>query len=117
MEAKHVFQFTVHLDYKHTSIEESVYTNVDIETITDRIRDNLDNKDEWKAMSEVENQLQKIIFTPEKIEELKQQICKKIWETPNPFNISCTDWDGGYNVEETDLLENKIEFNEQSFKI
>jgi hypothetical protein len=30
-------------------------------------------------------------------------------EDPNPFNISCTDWDGGYEVDESKLLENIIE--------
>jgi hypothetical protein len=30
-------------------------------------------------------------------------------EDPNPFNISCTDWDGGYEIDESQLLENIVD--------
>ena len=54
-----------------------------------------------------------IVFTKAKINELKKELCKKIMESENPFDISCTDWDGGYLVEESDLLEHKLTLKEK----
>lgn len=45
-----------------------------------------------------------LYFTPERIQEIKEEMCKKIMETP--LMIECVDSDGGYRVEESELLEN-----------
>ena len=44
-------------------------------------------------------------FTQERINELKQQLIQKIQECENPFEISCVDMDGGYNVTEDMLFD------------
>jgi len=43
-------------------------------------------------------------FTQERINELKENLIKKIRETENPFDISCTDIDSGYNVTKEELF-------------
>ena len=43
-------------------------------------------------------------FTKEQIQKIKKELCKKIMEIP--FTIECVDSDGGYMVEESELLEN-----------
>ncbi len=44
-------------------------------------------------------------FTQERINELKQELIQKIQECENPFEISCVDMDGGYNVTEDMLFD------------
>lgn len=43
-------------------------------------------------------------FTQERINELKENLIKKIRETENPFDIICSDTDSGYNVTEEELF-------------
>ena len=102
LEAEHVYRYDVTLNIDLD--EEYVYTNIDFFK-----KLGLDGWDSWDAMNQVEDHIQNLVFTKEKIEELKKKVCEKIMASPNPFEIQCGDVDGGYYIEsENDLLENKI---------
>ena len=102
----HVFQYRVSLDSDLDTIEVPVYTNIDF-------MEQYGNEPYETSMPKCEQCIEDIVFTKEKVNELKKELCKKIMETENPFLISCVDWDGGYLVEESDLLENKLTLDEQ----
>jgi hypothetical protein len=107
MDVNHVFKYTIHLKGDIRLPDERIYTNIDF---SDRVeKQNPDIKDSWELMRKTEDEIESIYFTKEKIDQLKKELCKRIMEDPNPFNISCTDWDGGYEVDEIKLLENIIE--------
>jgi hypothetical protein len=107
MDVNHVFKYTIHLKGDIRLPDERIYTNIDF---CDRVeKQNPDIKDSWELMRKTEDEIESIYFTKEKIDQLKKELCKRIMEDPNPFNISCTDWDGGYEVDESELLENIIE--------
>jgi hypothetical protein len=107
MDVNHVFKYTIHLKGDIRLPDERIYTNIDF---YDRVeKQNPDIKDSWELMRMTEDEIESIYFTKEKIDQLKKELCKRIMEDPNPFNISCTDWDGGYEVDESKLLENIIE--------
>jgi hypothetical protein len=107
MDVNHVFKYTIHLKGDIRLPAERIYTNIDF---SDRVeKQNPDIKDSWELMRKTEDEIESIYFTKEKIDQLKKELCKRIMEDPNPFNISCTDWDGGYEVDESELLENIIE--------
>lgn len=106
IEVDHVFQYRVSLDSDLDTIEVPVYTNVDFMA-------QYGNEPYETSMPKCEQCIEDIVFTKKKIDELKKELCKKIMESENPFNISCVDWDGGYLVEESDILENKLTLNEQ----
>lgn len=61
--------------------------------------------EELDALDAVEETIMKKYFTQERINELKQELIQKIQECENPFEISCVDRDGDYNVTE-DMLFN-----------
>lgn len=65
-----------------------------------------DNYDEENEMSlyEKEDFLKEKFFTKEKIQELKNEFLIKFISEKNPFDISCIDVDGGYNVTENQLF-------------
>ena len=106
IEVDHVFQYRVSLNSDLDTIEVPVYTNVDFMA-------QYGNEPYETSMPKCEQCIEDIVFTKKKIDELKKELCKKIMESENPFNISCVDWDGGYLVEESDILENKLTLNEQ----
>lgn len=54
----------------------------------------------WKTYHKQEDLVQTKYFTKEKIDELKNELIKKIQECENPFNIYCNDRDGNYNITE-----------------
>lgn len=54
---------------------------------------------------ENEKLVKKKYFTPERINELKLKLIQKIQECQNPFDIYCTDIDGGYKVTEDELFD------------
>ena len=58
-----------------------------------------------KELDAVEETVMKKYFTQERINELKQELIQKIQECENPFEISCVDRDGGYNVTEDMLFD------------
>ena len=102
LEAKHVFRYDISLDVDLESVY--IYTNIDF---CEKLGD--DESDTCEVMNKVEDHIQNLVFTKEKIEELKKKVCEKIMNTDNPFYIQCGDWDGGYYIDsENDLLENKI---------
>jgi hypothetical protein len=107
MDVNHVFKYTIHLKGDIRLPDERIYTNIDF---SDRVeKQNPDIKDSWELMRKTEDEIESIYFTKEKIDQLKKELCKRIMEDPNPFNISCTDWDGGYEVDESQLLENIVD--------
>jgi hypothetical protein len=65
-----------------------------------------DDYDEENEMSlyEKEDFLKEKFFTKEKIQELKNEFLIKFISEENPFDISCIDVDGGYNVTEAQLF-------------
>ena len=106
IEAKHVFKFTLSLNSELEYIEESIYTNIDF---MDKEEDGTywDDSTYAEKMAECEDRVSEIYFDKEKIDAIKQQLCNLIMQTENPFHIYCTDWDGGYTVDEQQLLENQ----------
>ena len=92
-----VFRFRISL--VDDSIEETVYTKPlpDIEANS--------NVECFDAVMEQINFIEKKYFTKDKIEELKEIFIKKIRESENPFDISCVDMDGGYNITEDQLFD------------
>ena len=103
MEVEHVFEYSVRLMDDLVS-DEHIYTNIDFVEKTKKEHPGAD--DEWRQMALVEEKVKSIYFTKEKIDQLKEELCKRIMSEPNPFYINCTDWDGGYEVDESQLLEN-----------
>ena len=57
-----------------------------------------------RQMHEHEDLVQSKYFTKERIEQLKEELIKKIRESENPFTIDCVDIDGDYNVTEEQLF-------------
>lgn len=104
--AENVFQYRVALKYDFDEVTVPVYTNIDF-------MKQYGNEQYETSMPKCEQCIENIVFTKEKIEELKKNLCKKIMESENPFSISCVDWDGGYLVEESDLLEHKLTLKEK----
>ena len=87
-----VFKFRITLNWDLEDEEITVYTKPFPEH----------SYDEYESEEDL---VQEKYFTQEKIDELKQIFIKKIQESKNPFNISCVDMDGGYNVTEEDLFD------------
>jgi len=58
-----------------------------------------------EELDSAEKTVREKYFTQETINELKQQLIQKIQECENPFEISCIDMDGGYNVTEDMLFD------------
>jgi DNA segregation ATPase FtsK/SpoIIIE-like protein len=111
MEVEHVFEYSVRLRDDFVS-DEHIYTNIDfVKNIKQKYPE---ITDEWQQMALVEDGIQSIYFTKEKIDQLKEELCRRIMEDPNPFYINCTDWDGGYEVDESQLLENIREIKDES---
>ena len=106
IEVEHVFKYMVSLKSDLDTIDVPVYTNIDFMA-------QYGNEPYETSMPKCEQFIEDIVFTKEKINELKKALCKKIMETENPFLISCADWDGGYLVEESDLLEHKLTLKEK----
>lgn len=106
IEVDHVFQYRVSLNSDLDTINVPVYTNIDFMA-------QYGEEPYETSMPKCEQCIEDIVFTKAKINELKKELCKKIMESESPFNISCVDWDGGYLVEESDILENKLTLNEQ----
>ncbi len=100
IEVDHVFKYRVSLNSDIDTIDVPVYTNIDF-------MEQYGDEPYETSMPKCEQFVEDIVFTKEKIEELKKELCKKIMEAENPFDIYCTDWDGGYLVEESELLENR----------
>jgi hypothetical protein len=103
VEAKEVLKFDIELSSELNFSRVSVYTN--LKNPWEKYeKDSLCEKEieDWK------DDIRDLYFSKEKIEELKNELCKKIMESENPFEIYCADWDGGYLVEESDLLENQV---------
>ena len=105
LEAEHVFRYDVSLNINIKP--EYIYTNIDFYK-----KLNGDKIDSPDAVEKVEDYLQELVFTKDKIEELKKRACEQIMKEDNPFNIWCGDWDGGYYIDSpNDLLENKIKID------
>lgn len=107
IEVDHAFQYEVLLNLDLGVINVPVYTNIDF-------MEQYRNEPNETSMPKCEQFIENIVFTKEKINEIKKELCKKIMKSENPFDIYCTDWDGGYLVEESDLLENKLTLNEKN---
>lgn len=95
-----VFQFRVQVDNDLFGKEITVYT----EPFHKFILGELSEKEWYKEYNKQEELVQKKFFTKEKINELKQELIKKIQECDNPFYIFCLDRDSGYNVTEEQLF-------------
>ena len=92
-----VFRFRISL--KEDSVERTVYTKPfpEIEKETE--------DDFYDEMRNQELLVQKKYFTKERIEELKEELIRKIRESDNPFEIFCVDTDSGYNVTQEELFD------------
>lgn len=104
MEAKHVFRYDVHLKYDIGHFRRYISTNIDF--CEKHKEKNSSEMDELNQMQLVEDEIEKIYFTKEEIDQLKHELCERIMNDPNPFSFFCSDWDGGYEVDESELLEN-----------
>ena len=104
MKAEHVFKYNIQLKSDIDYFRRCIYTNIDFyEKFQNK---HSSEEDEWNKMQIVEDEIEKIYFTKEEIDQLKYELCKRIMNDPNPFSINCNDWDGCYEVEESELLEN-----------
>ena len=104
MEAEHVFKYDIRLKSDIDYFRRCIYTNIDFcEKYKEK---NFSEIDEWDKIQLVEDEIEKIYFTKEEIDQLKYELCERIMNDPNPFSIHCNDWDGGYEVDESELLEN-----------
>ena len=94
-EAKDVFRFRVYIDdWNILNPERTVYTNMFSE----------EYEPECPELEEKQETVKNLYFTPERIQKIKEEMCKKIMETQ--LTIECVDSDGGYTVDESELLEN-----------
>jgi len=93
-----VFRFMVNLREDFSSCGEiTVYTKPFTEFPED------DDKI-LEKMEAQENLVKEKYFNQKRIDELKLELIQRIQECKNPFYISCTDRDGGYNVTEDQLF-------------
>ena len=94
-EAKDVFRFKAYIDdWNILHPERTIYTNMFPE----------EYELDCPELEEKQETVKNLYFTPERIQKIKEEMCKKIMETP--LTIECVDSDGGYRVEESELLEN-----------
>lgn len=94
-EAKDVFRFRAYVDdWNILNPERTIYTNMFPEKYE------LD----CPELEEKQKTVKNLYFTPERIQEIKKEMCKRIMETP--LMIECVDSDGGYIIDESELLEN-----------
>ena len=97
-----VFRFTIHLKENFISDEITVYTKPFSELPE---LDGAGSEEEWyEEYNKQEELVKEKYFTQQKIDELKLKLIREIQECKNPFYISCTDRDGGYNVTEDQLF-------------
>lgn len=80
------------------------YNNITIYTKPFPEPDYGGEEDIYMELERQENLVQSRYFTKERIEQLKEELIKRIRESENPFSISCVDVDGGYNVSEEQLF-------------
>lgn len=98
-----VFQFRIQVDNDLFGKEITVYTKPFPKLILEDLE--LSGKEWHKEYNKQEEIVQEKFFTQEKINELKQELIKKIQECDNPFYIFCSDRDSGYNVTENELFD------------
>ena len=104
MKAEHVFKYDIRLKSDIDCFKRCIYTNIDFyEKLKNK---HSSEEDEWTKMQIVDDEIEKIYFTKEEIDKLKYELCERIINDPNPFLIHRNNWDGGYEVEESELLEN-----------
>lgn len=104
MKAEHVFKYDIRLKSDIDCFKRCIYTNIDFyEKFKNK---HSSEEDEWNKMQIVDDEIEKIYFTKEEIDKLKSELCERIINDPNPFLIHRNNWDGGYEVEESELLEN-----------
>lgn len=95
-----VFEFTLYLKEKFEYFKRiHVYTKP-----FPRPWDKDYDKSKELTLEEEENLVQEKYFTKERIDELKRQFVEEFMADENPFDISCTDTDGGYKVTEEQLF-------------
>lgn len=92
-----VFRFRINLKEEFDSNEITVYTKPfpEPEEYTNECLTEYDKQEEF---------VKEKYFTQKRIDELKLKLIQRIQECKNPFYISCTDRDGGYNVTEDQLF-------------
>lgn len=97
-----VFRFRIALRDEFKSDEITVYTKPFPELPE---LDSAKSIEKWyEEYDKQEDLVQEKFFTQEKIDELKNDLIQRIRKCKNPFYISCTDRDGGYNVTEDQLF-------------
>lgn len=106
-ECKHVFVFRTAFHYK--SSDECIKTNIDFFEIARKKLSSPDNNSESDCIHWAEEKVKELYFTPERIQQLKEELCREIMESNNPFTITCVDLDGGYSYEQGELLEDKVD--------
>lgn len=97
-----VFKFRVSLGWDFTDEDIVIYTK---EFPDFPLGEYKSEEQVQKFYDDQEDLVQEKYFTQEKIDELKQIFIKRIQECKNPFNISCVDRDGNYNVTEDMLFD------------
>lgn len=110
----HTFKFRIYLDEEISVSERLIKTNVDFfkkaKEKIDQERFDILNPDvyECRYLDLAEDIVEELVFTKENIQRLKEEFCKRIMESENPFDICCVDVDGGYYYEDGELLEDKV---------
>ena len=94
-----VFRFRLQLKEEFIADEITIYTKPLPELDPIELQENL-----WEEYDKQDELVKDKYFTQKRIDEYKLKLIQKIQEYKNPFDISCTDRDGGYNVTEDQLF-------------
>ena len=94
-----VFRFRLQLKEEFIADEITIYTKPLPELDPIELKENL-----WEEYDKQDELVKDKYFTQKRIDEYKLKLIQKIQECKNPFDISCTDRDGGYNVTEDQLF-------------
>ena len=102
-----VFKFDVSLKWELSRLYEVVYTKPFEGSKYDKEFDGEGDIDDYTGcqLHEWENLVKNKYFTKERIAELKKKLIAAIEAEENPFDIFCSDYDGGYNVTEDELFD------------
>ena len=104
VEAKHVFKFIV--EPKEWYLQKNVYTNIDFAKKHDD--GNADYEHRTACLFNTEEEVKNLYFTKEVKEKIRRIFANMVLHGDIELDIQCTDWDGGYEIEEEELLENIV---------
>jgi hypothetical protein len=97
-----VFKFRISLKWELSDVDVTIYTKPFPDFPLGEYKSEEQVQNYYDAQEDL---VQSRYFTKERIDELKRKFIQRIQECENPFDISCVDRDGGYNVTEDMLFD------------